>query len=199
MAYPTVDGPYGLKPINLIGGQSFAGSVRHIPIVSGYASSIFCGDAVKVASDGTLQRVADGAADEVIGVFLGCAYTDSTMGFMNRQYWPADQVAADAVGLVCDDPDALFKVAVVSTGTTMGTLSRAECLNLNFELEVNSGSTSSGNSTMALDNASGATTATLPLRVIDVVEETKNVSTGEYYEVVVKFNAHRYNDTTGVA
>jgi hypothetical protein len=25
MAYPTVSGPYGLKPVNLIGGQVFAG------------------------------------------------------------------------------------------------------------------------------------------------------------------------------
>jgi hypothetical protein len=25
MAYPVIDAPYGLKPINLIGGQVFAG------------------------------------------------------------------------------------------------------------------------------------------------------------------------------
>lgn len=203
MAYPTVDGPYGLKPINLIGGQSFAGSVRHIPIASAYGTNIFNGDAVVLASDGTIERAttADGsdAAGDPVGVFLGCAYTDATMGFMNRQYWPADQVAADAVALVCDDPDALFKIAVVSATTTMSTLSRAECINFNFALVLNSGSTASGNSTMALDNTSGATTATLPLRVIDVVEETKNVSTGEFYEVIVKINNHVYESTTGVA
>jgi hypothetical protein len=28
MAYPTVDKPYGLQPVNLIGGQVFAGSTR---------------------------------------------------------------------------------------------------------------------------------------------------------------------------
>ena len=28
MAYPTINGPYGLRPINLIGGQVFAGSTR---------------------------------------------------------------------------------------------------------------------------------------------------------------------------
>jgi len=32
MAYPTIDKPYGLKPINLIGGQVFAGSTRQIKI-----------------------------------------------------------------------------------------------------------------------------------------------------------------------
>jgi hypothetical protein len=30
MAYPVVNAPYGLKPINLIGGQVFAGATRNI-------------------------------------------------------------------------------------------------------------------------------------------------------------------------
>ncbi len=32
MAYPTVSAPYGLQPINLIGGQVFAGATRQLPI-----------------------------------------------------------------------------------------------------------------------------------------------------------------------
>ena len=47
MAYPTVDKPYGLKPVNLIGGQVFAGATRQMEIASGYATSIFYGDLVK--------------------------------------------------------------------------------------------------------------------------------------------------------
>ena len=39
MAYPQVNGPYGLLPTNLTGGQVFAGSTRMIPIASGYATS----------------------------------------------------------------------------------------------------------------------------------------------------------------
>jgi hypothetical protein len=35
MAYPVVSAPYGLKPINLIGGQVFAGSTREYPIIYG--------------------------------------------------------------------------------------------------------------------------------------------------------------------
>jgi hypothetical protein len=199
MPYPTVNAPYGLRPVHLVGGQPFAGSVRHIPIVSGYTSNIFYGDAVRISSAGDIERISDGAADAPIGVFLGCSYTDATLGFVNRQYWPANQVSANAVALVCDDPDTLFKVAVVSTGTTMGTLSRAECINLNFQLEVNSGVTATGNSTMALDNSTGATTATLPLRVIDVVKETVDPVSGEFTEVIVKLNSHRYDNATGVA
>jgi hypothetical protein len=45
MAYPTVDKPYGLKPVNLIGGQVFAGATRQMEIATaanvGYGTSIF--------------------------------------------------------------------------------------------------------------------------------------------------------------
>jgi hypothetical protein len=34
MAYPTVDAPYGLVPVNLIGGQPYAGSTRQMKIAS---------------------------------------------------------------------------------------------------------------------------------------------------------------------
>jgi hypothetical protein len=34
MAYPTVDKPYGLKPVNLIGGQVFAGATRQMQIAT---------------------------------------------------------------------------------------------------------------------------------------------------------------------
>ena len=46
MAYPVVDAPYGLKPINLIGGQVFAGSTREYAIINNYATNIFYGDLV---------------------------------------------------------------------------------------------------------------------------------------------------------
>ena len=32
MAYPTVSAAYGYKPVNLIGGQVYAGSTRNLPI-----------------------------------------------------------------------------------------------------------------------------------------------------------------------
>ena len=38
MAYPTVDKPYGLKPVNLIGGQVFAGATRQMEICLLYTS-----------------------------------------------------------------------------------------------------------------------------------------------------------------
>ena len=44
MAYPVVSAPYGLKPVNLLGGQVFAGSTRMYQIPYAYGTSIFFGD-----------------------------------------------------------------------------------------------------------------------------------------------------------
>jgi len=33
MAYPTVSAPYGLKPVNLIGGQVFAGATLSVVVL----------------------------------------------------------------------------------------------------------------------------------------------------------------------
>ena len=57
MAYPTVAGPYGLVPVKLLSGTPFAGVTRHYGIASGYATSIFNGDAVKLVTGGTVERI----------------------------------------------------------------------------------------------------------------------------------------------
>jgi hypothetical protein len=58
MAYPTVSKPYGFKPINLIGGQVFAGATRKMRIASGYNTSIGFGDLLIRVNDGTVARSA---------------------------------------------------------------------------------------------------------------------------------------------
>lgn len=189
MAYPTVSGPYGLIPINLIGGQVFAGATRQIPIASAYATGIFFGDVVKLSSDGVLVKDTGTSTATPVGVFLGCSYTDPTFGKVFRQYYPASTTASDIMAYVQDDPDALFKVAIVSSGTTIGTVQRTAVGN-NTALVQNSGSTTTGNSGVAIDDTT-ATTASLPIRIIDLVPETSYVSGGNvvYQEAIVKFNA----------
>ena len=71
----------------------------------------------------------------------------------------------------------------------------------NVALATAVGSTASGDSAYGINGAS-ATTDALPIRVIDVVPDTatgpRDNSSTTYYEFLVKFNLHQYNDTTGV-
>jgi hypothetical protein len=199
MAYPSVDAPYGLLPVNLIGGQVFAGATRQIPINSGSATAIFFGDVVTLGSDGTLSKDTGTDAATPVGVFMGCSYTDSVYGKTFRQYYPGDVVASDINAVVSDDPDALYKVAVTSSGTTIGYVNRTAVGN-NAVLTQNAGNTATGNSKVSIDDTTG-TTASFPVRIIDVVPETHTAGNpGSYTEVIVKWNAgmHQYNNATGV-
>jgi hypothetical protein len=197
MAYPSVSAPYGLVPINLIGGQVFAGATRQIPIDSASATAIYFGDLVKLNSSGTLSKDTGTNVATPVGVFLGCSYTDATFGKTFRQYYPGAVTAADITAYVQDDPDALFKVSVVSSGTTIGFVNRT-AVGENAVLVQNPGSTATGNSKVAL-SATTATTSTWPIRIIDVIAETAS-GPGSYTEVVVKWNAgmHQYYNPAGI-
>jgi hypothetical protein len=198
MAYPTVSAPYGLIPINLVGGRVFAGATRQIPIAASSATAIYFGDVVDLNSDGVLAKETGTATATPVGVFLGCTYTDPTYGATFRQYYPGNVTATDIVAYVVDDPQALFKVAVCTAGsTTINAVSRTAVGN-NTALVQNTGSTVTGNSKVAV-SVTTATDSTLPVRIIDVIPETAN-SLGSYTEVIVKWNAgmHQYDNPTGV-
>jgi hypothetical protein len=197
MAYPTIDAPYGLVPVNRLDGLPYAGATRSFKIASGYATSIFKGDAVALVTGGTVERDTFDAAMTPVGVFMGCSYTDPTLKYkVFSSYYPASTVASDIEAVIVDDPNVVFKVAVVSSGTTIGDLALTD-LGANVAGVNNAGSTATGNSACAISDTS-ATTATLPFRIIGLVEETKN-SSGGYTEAYVKWNAgHQYNNTTGI-
>ena len=198
MAYPSVDAPYGMIPVNMRGGTPYSGGVRHIPIASGYSENIFTGDPVKTHTDGTVIRDDGTTTTMAVGVFMGCQYTDAARGLVNSTYWPDDQVASDAVALVVDDPNVVFKIALVSGTTVMAGATRAELVGGNgtFVQNKSSGSTVTGKSKLAMVN-SVATTTSLPIRVVDVVEETMDGT--DYTEVLVTWNPRGKDVDTAMA
>ena len=198
MAYPTVSAPYGLVPINSIDGKPYAGAIRQIPVAAGFGTAIFDGDTVQINADGYLIKSTSTNAGTIVGVCMGGQYVNSSGQTVQGQYIPAlaSTAANPAYAYVVDDQQALFKVAVVTSGTTMGTASRAD-VGSNVALVLNAGSTTTGNSAFAVTLTGAGTTATIPLRVIDVVPETAT-SAGVYTELLVKINTHQYNNTTGV-
>ena len=187
MAYPVVSAPYGLKPVNLIGGQVFAGSTREYNIPYGYSTNIFYGDFVGLTR-GQVQRlsVTSGTAGTQTGIFLGCSYTDPTTKQKRfAQYWPASTLAGDAVAIVCDDPDTVFKAVVCSSGTTVASGARA-MIGQNLECLNNSGNANTGDSANALlaPSDTPVTTSSLPVRVLGVVPDTAvNLGTATYSSI----------------
>ena len=200
----TTASPYGFKPVNLIGGTPYAGSTRQIKIASGYASNLYNGQIVRIATDGTIQLMVNlGSAADVflagtVGVFVGCTYTDPTLKYkLNSQYWPTGTVASDAMAYVVDDPNAVFQVQ------SAGSLAQADLganVPLNAVQSTTTGSTTTGNSNTSV-SATAAATTLISLRIVDFVNGPFSTVGDAYTDVLVKFNpvAHSYNNPLGVA
>jgi hypothetical protein len=198
MAYPTVSAPFGLQPINRIDGMPYAGAIRQIPVAAGFGTAIFDGDTVVINSDGFLVKSTTTNSGNIVGVCVGGQFVNSSGQTVQGQFIPALASTATnlALAYVVDDPMALFKVAVVTSGTTMGTAGRT-VVGSNLALVLNAGNTTTGNSAFAVTLTDAGTTATIPIRVIDVVPETATAA-NTFTELLVKINTHQYNNTTGV-
>jgi len=220
MAYPTVDKPYGLKPINLIGGQVFAGATRQRRIASS-AASIGYGDPVQLTSSGTIAVSTSDTTPPTAGfagVFLGCSFVSTVTGQPTySQAWisgTAVKSGTYVTAYVADDPNTLFKVVGVTASLVVSTTSGFvyEDIGTNVELVPNTLNTTTNDSQQGVRVGSVATTRSLPIRIVDVVEDTAFVSSGTTYypEVIVKFNApyisgeslivggHAYNCPVGI-
>jgi hypothetical protein len=203
-------GIQGFNPVNLIGGQVYAGAVRQLPIASGYAQNIGFGDLVGI-SGGYIIRVDNGGsavtgstfpAVKPVGIFLGCSFTDPNLKyFVNKQFWPTGTVASDAMALVCEDPEAVLKITLTNAGTayTSGAATVAAVgKNIGYYQPATPMSTSTGNSLVSANFAVAATTATLPFRIVDLVKDTA-LPDGTFVEALVTYQlgVHFYRQTTG--
>jgi hypothetical protein len=188
------DASFGLRPVRTSTTSQRQNRYR---IASGYATAIYQGDLVAVVTGGGIERVAAGGSGLILGVFNGCSYTDPTTGKPTwSNYYPGGVAAADIMATVIDDPDATFEVqanAAMPIADLFG----------NFDIVDQSpvGDTKSGTSRLELAVSTGATTATLPLKAIDISQDPENsdVSSANT-NVIVKINNHLFSaGTAGLA
>lgn len=197
-----VASPYGLRPINLIGGQSFTGgTIRKYAMTVNSSDGIFFGDIVQIA-DGepsAISATPDTSSTGIVGVCVGVEYTDPSLKYSQwSQFLPANAVTAGYTNIlvsVIDDPDQLYQVQAT------GPVTRAAIGN-NAELSgFGNGSIISGNSAISLDDASIDNTNTFAVRIVDLVDGAPTFSTpgDAFTDCIVKFNfgVHSYQQSTG--
>ncbi len=203
MAYPTIDKTYGFQPINRLDGLPYAGAIRQIPIAAGYATAILSGDTVAISNGYIIAKTATNTGYSV-GVLVGCSYVNSSGQPVQGQYYPAAASTSTdlAFAYVVDDPNAVFKVVATVAGSTTPTAYDRNIVGSNVAMVAGAGSTATGDSAYGIDGSSSNTTNTLPIRVVDVVPDTAtgpaDATATTYYEFLVKFNLHQYNNIEGV-
>ena len=200
--------PYGFKPVNEIGGLPYAGSTRSFALnPSGYGTNIFNGSLVYVATTGYLQLVtADGSDGTTnafpagttltgaVGVFVGCSYVNAQGQTIFSQYYPAS--ALNAVAFVVDDPNTVFQVQADGSLTIAALGANVTLANAQ---STSTGSTTTGNSNVAISATTKTTTA--PFRVIGFPNMVGFSVVGDAYtDTFVKWNPgwHSYTNVVGL-
>jgi hypothetical protein len=208
--------PYGLKPINLIGGQAFNGGViREILLSDNVATAFYVGSVIVLDANGNPSTIAasptgmdiPNATDAdpgILGVCVGVRYVDPSLGYeLYGQYLPANAITSGYSQVfirVCDDPDQLYQVQGTAAFGTL-TNGPAGAIGKNAALSGFGGSATTGLANTQLDigvdGANLADTSTLAMRIVDVVSET---ALDNFPDVIVKFNmgVHSYTNSLGV-
>jgi hypothetical protein len=209
---------FGLRPVGLVGSGVNSTGVTQYEIASNNANAIYQYSLVTPAAGGVIDQAGatDGGTSQNLGVLMGIEYQDSVQKkpvWLN--YWPGSgSVSVDTnypiKAFVADNPDQLFVVAADATLTNRATALATVFANANLGTSARTGSTATGRSNSQVDVDSIATTATLPLRIVGLVDDDANndyASAGAH--LLVRINAHfnaatrRYDsqttaDSTGV-
>lgn len=194
--------PFGLRPIGRLDNGSLE-VFRQYPIASGYATNIAMGDIVQLVDGGTATTIEkqsgtgdDSTEIDMVGIFLGCKYTDPNTGQLTfSQLWPASTVASDAMAYVVDDPSVLFAIQADAAPTNTG-----DIYGKNTLLVQTAPNTTFKVSRVALDISELSTDAQNPIRIIDYLGGDQGDEKGTDFPILVcKFNYHQHSSTTGSA
>ena len=154
--------PFGLRPVGNLGG-TYNGSFRQYPVLSSYSTRICFGDVVKLVDGGTtttIEKDTGTTSATPIGIFLGCRFIDvSTKQLTFSQQWSG---AAHTEGMVyvADDPNILFEIQADGSVND-------DDLAANCALVQGTSNATLGISRVSLDISTAATTAALPIRIVD--------------------------------
>lgn len=197
----SINAPFGLKPNGLFGNTSME-VFQQYPIASGYNTNIAAGDVVLLVDGGTATTIEKQAATgntstaiNMVGVFVGCTYTNPTTGQVTFDtMWPAGTVASDAMAYVVVDPDATFTIQASAAITNP-----QDIYGKNAQLVQTAVNTVFKISRVALDVATLGTAATLPIRVVDYMGGARGDERGTAFPIlVVKLNYTQFTAAAGV-
>jgi hypothetical protein len=213
----TFSGPYGLKPINLIGGQAFNGGViREIPLTVNNTAAIYNGDLVQLGAASAGQPTVVTATPTtssvgLTGVCVGVRYqlSGQQLGYpLYAQYLPAGALNAGYTNIfirIMDDPDCLFQVQSLGSITAASIGKTIALANFTGGTSSTTGNTSTGNSVVALAS-SAANTSALACKIVDLVNDNSTFggnfpsNPGDAYtDCIVKLNfgVHAYYQSAG--
>ena len=157
---PWSAGGSGYNPSNTMG----------YPVISGEATDLLQGDVVKCVNNGTVVAMTAVGDTPVVGVFLGCSYTNSDGQPVYSNKYTDTIAGEDIIANVLINPLQLYKVRIANSDANT-TLTRVTASFLNFDIEFNAGDTTTGMSGMCLDSGTTGATTAANLRVVGLTND----------------------------
>ena len=197
----NTNGSFGLRPVGKVGQNANTGGLTEYRISSSNTNKIYQGSPVIPLSTGFIDIVgnANGGTVGLVGVFWGCEYVSSTTG---KKVWSNTWPGAGAdsnypvKAFVYDDPMQVFVIASDATLTNEATARGHVFANANFSTAT-TGDDTNGLSAGRLAVSTVATTNTLNLRIMGIMEDPENADfTAAGIPVLVRLNNH-YNSPNG--
>lgn len=180
-SYPNIDAPKGFIPVRFLNGSNYDGRNTLYLIPSSDATAVFVGDVVKHAGAGaaagtvvngincegmpTAIRVASGTVgQDIVGVVVGFLPDPTSLGTKYRV------ASTNRIAMVAPAHDVVYEVQEDADTTPLA----AADIGLNISFTLTAGNTATGVSAMELDSSAKATTATLPLKILGLVQRPDN-------------------------
>lgn len=189
----NTDAPRGFRPCARIDGAAYTGRITPYKVASGFATSIFLGDVMKLLTTGYLDVAA--AGNQWRGIVVGFSWVD-TSGNLQKGYWPASTTtknSQDVTILLADDPNLEIEVKLTGASTAL----TQAAMGATFNLLAGTGNTGTGISGQGLDVASINTTA-LQFRLQRFAERPDNDTASGYASVIVAPALHDFRVNTGI-
>lgn len=191
----NTNAPRGLIPVRGVNSQTVTGGPRLYSHAAGDGTAIMVGDPVKIA--GTAQTINGITTQDVVRAATGDVFCGVCVGILPTTRDTLTYGAASTAYnlFVDDDPNSLFEIQDLSTGTALTTAD----VGLNCDLVINAGNTYLGTSGVTLNNATEATTNTLDVKLVDVVNRADVDNTSSPLRFLVRINRHLFsNQVAGV-
>jgi hypothetical protein len=171
--------PYGFTPLSPDARKNA------YSITNGYSTNLYMGDPVALtgtaSGDGRAGIQLGVSGSDIVGVFAGCSYTDSSGVFVQSRNWPASTTATNIIAYVYDDPFTLF-TAQMSLGLAV--------TDIGNKTQYITGTAVQGVSGYTLDSSAFGTGT--DFQVMGVAPLPGN-SVGNYAQVTGYFRLHTLN------
>ena len=155
----------GLRVYSAAGSGYDPSNTMAFNIVASEATNIFQGDVVKLVNDGTVVAMSAVGDTPVVGVFVGCEYTDNN-GDMTYSNKYTDTITAEGTTAhVLVNPQQLYTIQI-SDGSDGDTTLTRTAIGLNYDLELLAGNTTSGVSGFCLDTSTAGSAGAANLRLV---------------------------------